>query len=223
MSMASIEPDVVGATTSGTSLGDAVAVDIECIPLVSDPDYEFQDPTHWSTFCIPVAHHDDESDSVESAVLVREGATLRDEMQLLEEFVEWVRARSPTTLITYNGSSYDLPILKHRASTVAHEVPGDHSVGMDVEILCKALDHRDLFTEVKADAGYNVPLESALEFHDINTVETKLNGREITGADMPRLGLRILSGRASENEIRAVNRYAESDVAPLFELAGKLD
>lgn len=220
----STSPELVEGTVGKASLSGAAAIDIECVNVVPDPDFEFTEPSHWTLFCIPVAFHDRNGDAVESTVLMRDGPTLRDELDLIREFVQWVRDRRPESLVTYNGGSFDLPILMHRARLCAREIPGHHSADLDLEIVFEALEHRDLFQAVKRDAGYNVPLESALSYHDIDDGgETMLNGREITGADMPDLGLRILSGKASEEEIRVVEQYAASDVAPLFELSDCLD
>ncbi|ELZ14424.1 hypothetical protein C478_07362 [Natrinema thermotolerans DSM 11552] len=198
--------------------GGAVALDIECINLVEPPDLDFQDPTHWSVFAVPLGHRPDDSDTVQTDVLFRRGSTVCDELELIERVTAWVRDRDPDRLVTFNGDSYDLPILRHRSSVTAHECPGSHPVRDNVDLVLATLDHNDLFTAVKEDAGYNVPLDSALDYHDIPTPDVTLGGEEVTGEDMPGLGLRVLSGDVTDEELKAVRDYAESDVEPLFRL-----
>ncbi|MFC7028525.1 3'-5' exonuclease [Halomicroarcula sp. GCM10025324] len=194
-----------------------IAIDIETINLVPEPDIDFADPTHWTLFCIPLGYRSPEGD-VETDVLFRRGPSLCDERELLDRFIEWIRERRPARLITYNGEFYDIPVIRHRAERTTEECRGHHTTHDDLQLILDVVNHHDLFTEVKRQAGFNVKLESALQYHDIETVETRLDGNVIDGSDMPNLGLRILDGEATLEEIEAVREYAESDVQPLFQL-----
>ncbi|QCS43643.1 3'-5' exonuclease [Natrinema versiforme] len=200
-----------------SDLTGAVAFDIETINLVPQPDIEFSDPTHWCLFAVPVGYRDPDG-TVETDVLIRPGSTLCDERKLIDDVIEWIRDRRPARLVTFNGDYYDLPVIRHRARVTTRECRGHYTTYDDLQLVLDAVDHHDLFIQVKRQAGYNVKLESALQYHDIDTVETTLNGDVITGADMPELGLKILSGEATSEEIDAVREYAESDVQPLFQL-----
>lgn len=195
----------------------AVALDIETINLVPEPDVEFSDPTHWTLFCVPIGYRDPDG-TVETDVLIRQGSTLCDERELIDRVLAWIRDRRPVRLVTFNGEFYDVPILRHRAKRTVEECRGHYTTYDDLQLVLDAVDHHDLFTAVKRQAGYNVPLESALSYHDIDTVETRLHGDVIDGSDMPELGLKILSDEATPEEIDAVSGYAESDVQPLFQL-----
>lgn len=193
------------------------AVDIECINLVPEPDLEFNDPTHWSVFCVPVGYRSP-SGELTTDVLFRRGPSIVDERELIERVTAWIRDSRPAEIITYNGEHYDYPVLRHRAGVTARESRGAHDTLTNLEFVIGNTEHTDLFTVVKEDAGYNVPLESALNYHDIPTEENELNGSVIGGGDMPDLGVRIMNGDANEAEVRAVREYAESDVEPLFSL-----
>lgn len=207
--------------TQHIETGGVAAVDIECINLVPEPDLEFGSPDHWTLFCIPTGYKPPGGD-IETDVLFRRGPTLVDERELIERFLEWVRARQPAEIVTYNGEHYDYPILRHRAAVTATESRGAHNTPTNLELVIGNIKHTDLFPIVKENAGFNVPLESALNYHDIPTVETQLDGDVIDGSDMPDLGEKIINGNATPPEVRAVETYAESDVDPLFELHSKV-
>lgn len=196
----------------------AVAVDIECINLVPPPDLAFTDPSHWTVFAIPIGYRDSEG-TIETDVLFRSGTSLCDERKLIDRMLEWVRDRRPAELLTFNGTAYDEPILRYRARVSTRECRGHYNTNDNLELVLDQLTHVDLFPIIKAQAGGNVPLESALAYHGIPDEPTYLNGEEITGKSMPDLGLKIISGTASNDELRAVKEYAESDVQPLFALA----
>lgn len=213
------QPSETEQTNSEPSKKPAVALDIETINLVPDPDLDFQDPTHWTVFCIPLGYRSPDG-SIETDVLFRTGPTACDERELIDRTIEWIRSQNPTPkeIITYNGAAYDIPILKHRATVTTRECRGHHPTRSDMQLILDYLNHNDLAQTVKEQAGYNVKLESALDYHDIPTVETTLNGGEIDGSDMPTIGLDIIAGDASDREKQAVREYAESDVEPLFAL-----
>lgn len=203
--------------TQPPETGGVAAFDIECINLVPEPDLEFNSPDHWSLFCIPVGYKTPSGD-IETDVLFRRGSSICDERQLIDDLNAWIRDRRPSRIITYNGDYYDLPILRHRSKVTTRECRGAHTTHSDLDLILDGIEHTDLFKIVKEDAGYNVPLDSALDYHEIPTETTYLDGAEIDGSSMPDLGVRVLSGQATEAEIKAVRKYAESDVRPLFAL-----
>lgn len=210
-------PSTTAKPTRQTERNGTLSLDIEVINLVPEPDVEFKDPTHWSLFCIPLGYRNPDG-TIETTVLFRTGMTPCEELNLLEEAVAWIRNRRPAKLLTYNGTRFDLPILKQRARVTAHECPGAHPTAHNLELLIETVDHVDVFKLVKEQAGCNVPLDSALKYHGIETVETQLNGQPIDGSTMPDLGKRMLRGTASPEMKHAITKYAKSDVKPLFEL-----
>jgi len=200
--------------------GGTIALDIETINLVPEPDLDFQTPEHWTVFCVPLGHRPTGATDIETEVLFRRGASACDELDLILRVVEWILARDPDELVTFNGRSYDVPILRHRAGVTAHECPG--STEVDAGLLFDQLPHVDLFESVKQIEERNVPLDEALDDHGIETQDVLLDDEPVTGADMPDLGMRILSDEGTPEEYQAVKQYARSDVEPLFELLDSL-
>lgn len=197
--------------------GGSIALDIETINLVEQPDLDFQTPEHWTVFCVAVGHRPADTTEIETKVLFRNGPSPCDELDLILQTAQWIRDRKPDKLVTYNGKNYDIPILKHRATVTSHECPRSHQANLN--LLFDAITHTDLFPIVKdANDHENVSLDDALDDHGIDTAEVGLDGEYVTGGEMPRLGMRIISGEASNEEYQAVVTYAESDVKPLFAL-----
>lgn len=197
--------------------GGCVAIDIECINLVEPPDLDFQNPTHWGLFCIPIGYRSPSGD-VEVDVLFRDSMTPCSELELLNDTISWVRERRPGTIVTYNGESYDLPILRERARVSSHECPGDNTANENLSLMLSTTAHVDLFPIVEEAAGHMVSLDDALEYHEIDADLSELNGEEVDGSDMPALGKRHMRGGLTNQELEAVRAYAAADVQPLFEL-----
>lgn len=206
-------------------LMDKIAIDIETIPLVQDP--EFDNPAHWDPFAVALGHLNSSMTDPDVKVIFREMSTLEAEAQLLNDSLDWIAERSSSTdrvLITYNGESYDIPILMHRASQLRRSNPGSNAFER-LFLLLESSSHVDLIKRMKARKGYYVSLEGSLEEFDITFDEPEWCGKTIAGSDMPSMGLELLAERApgANSDLReAVRRYAASDVAPLFELHDKL-
>lgn len=210
------------ADPSPAGEGGEIALDIEAINIVEKPDLNFDDASHWSVFCVSLAHRPEGSNAVDTRVLWRQGPTVCDELELIDRVTDWIRDRSPELLLTYNGKSYDLPILRHRASVTSKECPGSHVVEADLDMLLDSIRHEDLFPSVRERYNRNVSLESALKDNGIETPTVELDGREVSGEDMPVLGLRILRDEATDEELKAVAEYAKSDVKQLVTLRDSL-
>lgn len=205
---------------SSTSM-DLVALDIETIPLEKDPD--FDSPEDWSVFAVALGHKEPGSDVVVD-VLFRDSAHFEAERDLIERMIDWVAERTEgeaRTLITYNGDSYDFPILKHR-TYVLDDADPDSNVAERLYLMLETSLHTDLILEVKDRKGYFVSLEDTLEEYNINSDEPTWLGKPVTGADMPSMGLELISGRANDELRETVYRYAASDVEPLFDLHTEL-
>lgn len=200
---------------------DLVALDIETIPLCKDPD--FDDPSNWTVFAVALGHKAPEADVVVD-VLFRDNPHFTAERELLNDVIDWVADRTngeARTLVTYNGESYDFPILRHRAYVLDEEIASSN-LAERLYLMLETSMHIDLIQEVKERKGYFVSLDDSLSEHGIEADEPTWMGSKVTGADMPSMGLELISGRANEDLRDTVRRYAASDVEPLFELHGEL-
>jgi hypothetical protein len=197
-----------------------IAIDIETIPLVNDPD--FQNPEHWTVFAVALGHAPPHGDT-NVTVLFRNTPTLTAEGELINDTIDWIadRTDSGRTILTYNGNNYDLPVLRHRASRI-DDVDSGMSVSRRLTLLLDTSNHVDLIQDMKDWKGDWVSLDDALEIHQITADEPEWMGSKVTGAEMPSMGIELLSDRPNADLRRVVERYAASDVDPLFELHEKL-
>ena len=198
-----------------------VALDIETIPLVDDPD--FSDPSHWSPFAVALGHQPSTSADIEVEVLFRSDSTAESEAKLYHNMINWIAERTGDSreLVTFNGTDYDLPILKHRSYRVP-ELDTRGSVVERLYLLLQTSDHVDLMQDMVDLKGYHVSLDDSLAMHGIECDEPTWNGEKITGGHMPEMGLELLSNGSNTELREKVHRYAASDVEPLFELHDRL-
>jgi uncharacterized protein YprB with RNaseH-like and TPR domain len=207
---------------------DRFALDIETIPLTNDPD--FDDPTDWTVFAVALGHQAGASDAgdLDVDVLFRTTDSIEAENRLLHNTLDWIADRTrrgePRELLTYNGSSYDLPILEDRARRVRRSTPRSNVVERLV-LLHDSTDHVDLIQIMRENQGFWISLDNALDMHGIDADESYWSNEKITGADMPSIGRELIANRPPgvNDDLRdAVTKYASSDVAPLFELHDKI-
>ena len=200
---------------------DNIALDIETIPLETDPD--FNDPSHWTVFAIALGHKPPDSDFVVD-VLFRDNTHFDAERDLIERMIDWIAEHThgkQRRILTYNGESYDIPILKHRATVLDDEI-ADSNVAERLYMMLETSLHTDLIQDIKQQKGYYVSLDDALDEFSIEADEPKWMGPKVTGADMPSMGLELLFERANDELRETVKRYAASDVGPLFRLYEEL-
>jgi len=207
-----------------TGRTDRIALDIETIPTVSDPAFDNTD--HWVPFATALGYSPAGGGDVDVEVIFREDYTLEAEAELLNSSIDWIAARinGDGELLTYNGSSYDLPILKHRGRELRRSKPGVNVIERLV-LLLDTVNHVDLIELNKDRLGYYKSLEDTLQEFRIEYDEPYWLDKPITGSDMPEMGLELIADRPDgvNDDLRAaVRRYAASDVGPLFELDDKL-
>lgn len=95
-------------------------------------------------------------------------------------------------------------------------------MGERLNILLDTSTHVDLIEKMREREGDWVSLDDALEAYGIDADEPEWMGSKVTGADMPSMGLELLTDRNNTDLRETVRRYAASDVAPLFELHDRL-
>ena len=204
---------------------DRFALDIETIPVVDDPD--FDDPSHWIPFAVALGHRGADMTNPDVDVLFRTESSIEAEAQLMTDTIDWIADRSDgrdREILTYNGESYDIPIIKHRAGEIRNDEPGAN-ICERLKLLLDSSVHVDLILEMREREGHWVSLDDALCQHSIETDDPEFMGDKVTGADMPSMGRELLANRPDgvNDDLRdAVYRYASSDVAPLFDLHDQL-
>lgn len=201
---------------------DRIALDIETIPLAKDPD--FDSPEDWSVYAIALGHSAPDSDTVVD-VLFRDNPHFTAERDLIERMIDWVADHTrgeARTILTYNGESYDLPVLRHRAYELDEAIT-DSNLAERLYLLLETSLHTDLIQIMKERKGYFVSLDDALEEHNIDADKPEWMGKPLEGSDMPSMGLELISSRQNDELRKKVYRYAASDVKPLFDLDRKLN
>ena len=200
----------------------AFALDIEAINTVSPP--EFDNPAGWDPFAIGLSYLDESApDSTETVVLFREGDTPEDLQRLLERAITWLhkRATPDEALYTYNGTDFDLPILKECALELGAKPPYAPTARR-LHALLSLLDHRDLFDDMISELSEGdrwLSLDACYEAHGV-AVHSPPDAP--TGADMPAMGRKIIAGGKDANRVKhRVRPYVVADVAPLFDLAAQ--
>ena len=198
------------------------SIDIETVSTVSDPD--FSEPGHWSPFAVALGHQNASMDDPDVVVVFREDSSLAAEHRMLSNTLDWiadrVEAGTERILLTYNGESYDLPILTHRSRQLDAKV--ESNLTDRLELMLGGSRHVDLIQQMKKHEGYYVALEEALDMHEIEYDEVEWLDKPVTGKDMLSFGLELMTDRLNDDLREVTRRYAASDVKPLFELHDRL-
>lgn len=209
-----------------------IAVDLECIPLLPEPD--FSDPLSWAPFAVGIACQTS-SEGITTKTVLRDDWSFEAESRLYHDTIGWINARIQTrdttgdatepTLLTYNGVRYDLPVLETRAHRVDFVTPPHHpAVTPKLDELQNRVEHVDLIEWMRDLQGYFVPLIDALAM--CNSLSPDYypcyNGEKISGEDMPWIGDAVLQGEASNELLDALETYVLSDVTSLFKLHRRL-
>lgn len=118
---------VPGSTSSDTTVheGGVLAFDIETISTVPETALDLGDSSHLELLCIGVGYRPSSGVPVESDVLFRRDLSPESEQDLLERFCDWIDARDPSLLVTYNGTGFDLPHLRGRAAAISDVTTND--------------------------------------------------------------------------------------------------
>ncbi|MFC6725009.1 hypothetical protein ACFQE1_11635, partial [Halobium palmae] len=101
-----------------------VALDIETVSPDREPTAQahFRDSTYFELLAVGLGHRTSPDGPVETAVVFREDDTSEAELALVDAVCDWVGARDPDSLLTYNGANFDLLHLDGRAHIAGEAV-----------------------------------------------------------------------------------------------------
>ena len=215
----SSDPADTPVSTDGEapSSGDArLALDIEVLTPVPESKLDLSDPTHIELLCIGVGYQPAPGLPPETTVLFRTGATPEHELELLEDFCEWIDARSASTLLTFGGESFDLSHLHERTRLAEKECKTDRELESRISDTVGEFASIDLKPTAKQAFGYSSSLESTCRQAEVSVTEThwdiynhslnpeawrkkqqnegsnsppkSLNHRNVLGSDVPFIG-----------------------------------
>ena len=201
---------------------DRIALDIETVPTVDDP--SFENPAHWNPFGIVLSVEMPDS-TPSSSFLLRDSSNLEAEAEMHDRALDVIERELVKTddviLLTYNGSKYDLPVLRHRYDKLDRELGS--SFGERFRTILRGCEHTDLLQVIIALQGHRMPVDDALAMCMVESDTPRWpDGRKVAGADMLEIGPRIMDGSITTDRLEAATRYAVSDVEPLFALHEKL-
>lgn len=219
------------------------ALDIETVSPGPEPTGEqFRDSAFFELVAVGVGHRPESDAPVETDVLLRADGSADAECDLIDAVCDWFAEREGDTLLTYNGTDFDVCHLLGRAELAAAEAERNGVRGRVAKF--EAL-HDDLKPDAWDAWGEYTSLEDACEELGIETSatpwaafehgldpddwrDTRYDGRpEVKNVDIPHFGERYLalkdagaSGTLTCRELeRLIRAYTVSDVEPLFELA----
>jgi predicted PolB exonuclease-like 3'-5' exonuclease len=165
---------------------------------------EFPPPPYHALVCISalVAVYDDDRAWKVQEIRTFHAGNLT-EGQILEDFLQLISFTGPI-LVTYNGSSFDLPVVRSRA--MLHRVQGQHLTRVGNYFHRFSDNHIDLCDEFASfQNGNRVRLD---EICRILGVEGKVAGMD--GA--------CVGDLAASGDFEAIGRYCAGDVAATYRL-----
>lgn len=226
------------------------AIDIETASPFRDGDVQVTENVE--LVAVALGHRPAPDEPVESDVLFRAGGWDDEHTaDLLERVVDWIESRGDGPLLTFNGAAFDVHHLRNWADDLAESGvwPGaaaalDRVAAEHVDLIHPATDEYEdrLYEDQDAaslrQACYFAGIEAGLErtrYADYDLPaelldreaidEEYVEGRHV-GLALGELYVELLAARETKTfaELeRLLADYARSDVAPLFELADRLD
>jgi hypothetical protein len=240
----------------GSSAGRA-GIDIETVATVPEHEIEaYKDansgdvnPEHYELVAVGVGYQSQEDEPTDTEVILREGPETNDEFRVIEDVVDYVRRTDATTLLTFGGTWFDVPVLRGRAEITAETA----DIGQErLERVHRALDslfHADLkqgvyrvfdggSLEETAEKVGDKPPETFWDVycHDLDPAEARRtfddgpwdnpNDSEFYNKDMLFFGDQFLKTREEPPEsvpkralYKMIHEYTRTDIAPMFDIA----
>jgi len=148
-------PGFDGEDTSLIQLGASkgrVGLDIETITTVSEATIEaYKDehsgdtnPNHYELVAVGVGYQPRQGDPIETEVFLRDEPTPASEFKLIEDVIDYLTQQEATTLLTYGGEWFDIPVFRGRAKASAETAAIDPDRVASVQQSLEELYHADL-------------------------------------------------------------------------------
>lgn len=234
-----------------------LGVDIETITTVSEDTIEaYKDdhngdtnPDHYELVAVGVGYQPRQGDPIETEVFLRDGPTPAPEFELIEDVVEFLHHREATTLLTYGGNWFDLPVFRGRAEASAEAADIDSDRVATVQQTLDEYYHADLMEGVYRvfDGGSleaiaaKVGHEPRITYWDVYTHGfdpqparerfedgpwAEPSDPVFYNKDMLFFGEHYLESRADSAEsvqrralTQLIHEYTRTDIAPMFHIA----
>lgn len=188
-----------------------LAIDIESVNAQPDDDLDaiYADLDGWLISAIAVAYLPEPRAEIETNVWLakRDGSQL----SLTEKLREFLGNHHFNTVLTYNGSEVDYPLLRKYWHPDTREF-------FENEFEEK---HIDVFDKVKERTNEYPSLDEALEMWGIETKDIevpKTIDADVLDGNVYLIGKNLLTGQETSEEVQAIRNYAENDVKPLVAL-----
>lgn len=221
------------SSASGETVnGGIVAVDIETISTVSERELDLENSDHIELLCIGVGYTPKLGNPGHSEVLFRQGSSVEAEANLLERFRDYVESRDPDQLLMFKGD-FDRTHLRGRARRVnssdleerVSEILDEHEIinldppgSLEENIEDPVETHWDIYHHTLTPADWRA--ENPRYSGDLD--DPKVTNKDIS--DFGKRYLELYDEGQDTREYRAlrelIRHYTESDIDPLFRLAG---
>lgn len=240
----------------GASKG-RVGLDIETITTVSEDTIEaYKDdnngdtnPDHYELIAVGVGYQPRQGDPIETEIFLRDGPTPAAEFQLIENVIDYLHQHGATTLLTYGGNWFDIPVFRGRAETTAERANIDSDRVATIQQTLDEFYHADLMQGVYRvfDGGSleataaKVGREPPKTYWDIYSHELDPQGARkrfedgpwedpndpvFYNKDMLFFGEHYLESSADSAEsvrqralTQLIHEYTRTDIAPMFHIA----
>jgi len=240
----------------GASAG-RVGIDIETVATVPEREIEaYKDansgdvnPEHYELVAVGVGHQSRRSEPTDTEVILREGPEPDDEFRVIEDVADYVRQADATTLLTFGGTWFDVPVLHERAEITAETAGVGRERFERVRETLDSLFHADLkqgvyrvfdggsLEETAEKVGAKPPETFWDDYrYDLNPVEARrtfddgpwdnFHDSEFYNKDMLFFGDHFLKTREDPPEsvprralYKMIHEYTRTDIAPMFDIA----
>lgn len=210
-----------------------IAVNIETIhPGIGKDRLAFHNSAHFELLCAGIGYRSSPETNPEIEVLWRDGPSHAEEFQALTNISNLLNDREFETLLTFNGTQFDVRHLQGRANLVA-DLTGDQELPGAMHRALETETHRDLRQDIILEDGNQMWLDKAVEtYTDEQLLSLSWEEGELDSRRLPELGEEYLRYRAGLNNMAEsrgtklkdlLETYVISRTEPLFELRDALD